>query len=54
VLYPPSCALTDGRFRFRIGLCVEVLRPKRWQPPAIQQKPAPGEHLDVVSAGPSF
>jgi TonB family protein len=24
LLYPPACALTDGEFRFRVGMCLEV------------------------------
>jgi hypothetical protein len=35
MLYPPSCALSEGSFQFRVGLCVEVIRPTelRWNEP---------------------
>jgi hypothetical protein len=31
MLYPPSCALSEGSFRFNVGLCVEVIRPTELQ-----------------------
>jgi TonB family protein len=35
VLYPPACALRDGAFQFRLGMCLEVINPRRWKGPRI-------------------
>jgi TonB family protein len=36
LLYPPACALTDGEFRFRVGLCLEVEQGRTWSGPRIR------------------
>jgi TonB family protein len=36
LLYPPACALTDGEFRFRVGLCLEVEQGREWNGPRIR------------------
>jgi hypothetical protein len=39
MLYPPSCALSEGSFRFNVGLCVEVIRPKELHIPGPTDEP---------------
>jgi hypothetical protein len=46
VLYPPACALREGAVRFRVGLCVEVVRGGEPRTPIIQIKEAPRKILE--------
>jgi hypothetical protein len=47
MLYPPSCALSEGSFSFRVGLCVEVVRPSelRWD---VEERPEPRAGVLIV------
>jgi TonB family protein len=54
---PPACALTNGAFEFRLGMCVQVLRSggigwpdlppvtERYDPPAPAEQPPPVQPL---------
>jgi hypothetical protein len=41
--YPPYCALDEGSVRFRVGLCVEVIKPEEPHWPVFQWADPPAE-----------